>query len=171
MKSRGTAFLNLLQTIAIVAGLAYGAVELGQFRTEQRREAETEVARSFLSPELMDAFSVVMSMPDSLTLESYEADYADQLPHLLLLAQTFETVGIMVFNGDVRLETVDEFLGTPILFSWGKLETVYLQNREAFQAPGIAEWFQWLAERLQEYREGGAIAPAYEAFEDWSPRG
>ena len=98
MKRRSASFLNLLQTIAIVAGLAYGAIELGQFRAEQRREAETEAARSFLSPELMDAFSVVMSMPDSLTLESYETDYVDQIPNLLLLAQTFENVAIMVFS-------------------------------------------------------------------------
>ncbi|MHB1193875.1 MAG: DUF4760 domain-containing protein [Longimicrobiales bacterium] len=169
MQTRTAAVLNLLQTVAIVAGMAYGAIELAQFRSEQQRQANTDLARSFLSPELMRAFAIVQGMPDSMTLETLQADYAEELPDLMFLLQTFETVGISVFRRDVELEAVDEFLGTAIIMSWSKLGRAYEGYRTANDAPSVAEWFQWLAERLQEYRKGSAPAPAYELHRNWKP--
>ena len=171
MKPRTSALLNLLQTVAILAGLAYGAIELTQFRTEQHRQAETEVARSFLSPGVMKGFSLIMRMADSLTLDEFETQYENDMADLLMTIQTFETAGIMVFNGDVQLETIDDFLGSAIILSWDKLDTVYIEYRERYQSPSVVEWVQWLAERLKEYRETHAPPPAYEAFQDWRPRG
>lgn len=169
MKGRTATILNLLQSIAIVAGLAFGAIQLAQFRSEQRRQANAELARSFLTPELMRAFNVVLTMPDSLSYEAIQADYGDVVPDLLFLVQTFETVGLMVYRGDVELGTVDDFLGTFIIVSWNKLAPMEEQNRVQYNAPSVAEWFQWLAERLQDYRAGAAPSPAYEAFKDWKP--
>ena len=169
MKTRGAALLNLLQSTAIVLGLVFGAVQLGQFRSEQRRQANAELARSFLTPELMSAFNLILTMPDSVSYETAQADYGDEAPDLLFLVQTFETVGLMVYRGDVELGTVDDFLGTFIIISWNKLKPMEEQYRAKYNAPSVAEWFQWLAERLQDYRAGAAPPPAYEAFKDWKP--
>jgi hypothetical protein len=169
MKTRTAPLLNLLQSIAIVFGLVFGAVQLGQFRSEQRRQANAELARSFLTPELMSAFNLILTMPDSVSYETAQADYGDGAPDLLFLVQTFETVGLMVYRGDVELGTVDDFLGTFIIISWNKLKPMEEQYRAKYNAPSVAEWFQWLAERLQDYRAGAAPPPAYEAFKDWKP--
>lgn len=169
MKNRTTQLLNLVQTAAILLGLLYGAIQLAQFRNEQRRQANVEVAQSFLTPEFMKGYTFVVSMPDSLDFPTLLKDYPEETPGMLLLGQTFETVGIMVHRGDIDLATVDDFLGTITIECWNKLRPMMIRYRMENQAPSVAEWFQWLAERLQEYRSGGAPAPAYEAFRNWRP--
>ena len=161
--------LDLLQTIAIVVGLLYGALELSQFREEQRRQSRLELARSFMTPEFHQAAAVVLAMPDSISGAEIDRDYVAELPSLLLLIQTFETVGILVHTGDLDLPMVDEFLGTMIVMSWQKLRPWVLAFRTTNDSPSVAEWFQWLAERLMQYRAGEQPAPAYEAHRDWKP--
>lgn len=170
MKRNWTVVLNLLQTIAIVAGLAFGAMELNQFRSEQRRQSRLELARSFMTPEFNEAFAIVLGMPDTLTGEEIEAQYAEHIPKLLLLSQTFETIGILVFQGDLELAMVDDFFGTGIITSWRKFERWTREFREQRSAPSVNEWFQWLAERLERYRSTRQPAPAYDAHRDWRPQ-
>ena len=142
MKTRAAGLLNLLQTPAIVAGLAYGAVELAQFRSERHRQANLELARSFLTPEFMRAANIVVNLPDSLSLEALRADFGEELPDIHFLAQTFETIGIMVYNRDVELQTVDEFFGSRIILSWEKLLPMRMGYRELYDSPSIGEWHQ-----------------------------
>lgn len=169
MKNRTADLLNLGQTVAIVGGLLFGAIQLAQFRNEQQRQAVTEVAQSFLTPEFIRGYTSVVSLPDSLDFRTLLERYPEDAQGVLLLGQTFETVGIMVHRGDIDLATVDDFLGTITIQCWNKLRPMMLRYRAENQAPSVAEWFQWLAERLQEYRAGGGSAPAYEAYRDWRP--
>ena len=169
MKTRAAGWLDFLQTLAIVAGLVYGVAELAQFRTEQHRQANLDLARSFLTPEFMRAANIVVNLPDSVSLEVLQTSYGEDLPDIHFLAQTFETIGIMVHNGDVRLQTVDDFFGTFIIISWDKLLPMRMGYRKLYNSPSIGEWHQWLTERLREYRAENELAPAYEAFQDWRP--
>ena len=169
MKSRAVSLLDLLQSVAIIAGLSYGALELSQFRSEQHRKAKVEMAQSFLNPEVMRAFAFVLSMPDSMSFERLQAEYPAELPGVMLMSQTFETVGILVHDGDIELEMVDDFLGTPIVATWDKLSPTWIRYREELDAPSVLEWYQWLAERLKNYRATVAPAPAYKAYRDWTP--
>jgi|GEM_PF-867102 len=177
-KDRAALLLNLLQTLAIVVGLVYGAIQLTQFRSEQRRQSKLEMARSFMTPDFHDAYALVLAMPDSLeragigapSAATIESLYGADMPELLLLAQTFESIGILVHQGDLDLAMVDDFFGIGIITSWRNLEPWFLEFRRDNDASSAGEWFQWLAERLEEYRASAASPPpAYEAFRDWRP--
>jgi hypothetical protein len=162
-------FLNMVQTIAIVAGLLYGAVQLTQFRSEQRRQSKIELARSFMTMEFMDAVAFVTELPDSAT-NAVVKSYPQATAKIFLLSQTFETVGILVHQGDLDLALVDDFLGTLIISSWTKLHPLFDEYRVLYSSRSVGEWFQWLAERLTEYRATSAPAPAHEAYRNWKPR-
>jgi hypothetical protein len=163
MKFRSELLLNGLQTFAIVIGLAYGGIQVQQFRGEQRRQANIELARSLMTPEFNEAMAVVLTMPAQPSSEQMLED----APRLLLLMQTLEIVGSLVYQGDLDLRVADEFMGSGIVMAWDRLSPIVEMYRVQVDNPHVFEWFQWLAERLQDYDRTHPRGPAYDVHRDW----
>jgi len=163
MKPRSDLILNTLQTGAIVVGLVYGGLQLQQFRGEQQRQANIELARSFMTPEFNEAMAVVLTMPPNAS----EAELVANAPRLLLLMQTLEIVGVLVYQGDLDLRVADEFMGSGIVMAWTRLQPMVEAYRGQVNNPHVFEWFQWLAERIVDYDDTHPRGPAYEVQRDW----
>jgi hypothetical protein len=161
---------DFISMVAILAGVVYGALELRQFRHTQEREATFELMRAIQTPEFAQALTTLLSVPDSASAEQLLAMPRAELAQLYLLQTTWESLGILVYRGDVPLQLVDEFYGGPILFSWQRLQPLVGYNRQLFQRESLNEWFQWLVERLQDTYEGRPeLPPAHESHRDWTP--
>jgi hypothetical protein len=161
---------DLISLIAILVGLIFGTIELRQFRQSREREATFELMRFIQTPEFASALTTVIQLPDSVTAEHLMALPKPDVDLLYHLQATWESLGILVYRGDVPLELVDEFYGGPILFTWRKLLPLIDYNRRTFQRESVNEWFQWLVERLQEsYAGRPEMPPAHKAFKDWKP--
>lgn len=168
-KGRWTGLLDLLQTVAIVVGIVFGVVELAQFREEQSRQMELELARSLTTPEVFAALEVVLTLPEDADEATRDSIIGTRRSDILFLAQTFETIGILVYERDLSLSTVDEFFGSTTLVVWDRLSPWLSRERRRLEQAHLAEWFEWLADRLREYRNRTRIPPAYEAYEEWEP--
>ena len=75
----------------------------------------------------------------------------------------------MTFRRIVPFLVVSNLVGTSIVLLWHKLEHRVSGLREELDAPDAFEWFQWLAERLEEYQPDDAKL-AFEQFKSWAPR-
>lgn len=53
--------------------------------------------------------------------------------------------------------------------SWKRLRPYIEDQREVRNLPNIAEWFQWLAERLETYGRPEKSLGTHVAFRDWTP--
>jgi hypothetical protein len=164
-RARSERLLNGMQTLAILVGLVYGGIQLAQIRAEQRRQANIELARSFLTPEFVEGMEVILSMPAGATLESTMAD----APRILQVLNTFAVIGVLVHRGDLDLAVANEFLGEATISAWLALRPIIEEGRARSSNRHAQEWFQWLAERLLELRERAARPPAYETYRDWQP--
>lgn len=166
-----TWIFDFVTMIAVVIGLIYGGLELRGLRQEQETQAVLELHRIIQTPEHIRAVHwVVNELPDDVPPEDFASRITAEHAQLRLqLELTWESLGIMVFRGDVPLEWVDEFYRFAILTSWRKLEPHIRFQRADTGYDGIAEWFQWLAERLEERTGGGDPTPAYEAHQNWEP--
>jgi len=163
--------IDTISMIAILAGIVYGALELRQFRQNKEREATFELMRLIQTPEFSQALTALIQLPDATTTEDLLALPKPQLDQLYHLQSTWESLGILVYRGDVSLNLIDEFYGGPILFSWRRLRPLVEYNRRIFQRESLNEWFQWLVERLEASYEGKPeMQPAHEAYRDWEPR-
>jgi hypothetical protein len=88
------------------------------------------------------------------------------------LTTTWESLGVLVFRGQLHLDLVDDFFSGPIRISWTKLQPYFETEREEQGRETIGEWFQWLAEQMQKREALEAPTPAHVAHRDWiSPRG
>lgn len=161
--------LNLLQTLAIIAGIVFGVAELSNYRSQRSRQASVELANSIQTPEVFRALATVLDIPADSSISELQSHILPHRPEILYLAQTFETIGILVFQGDLDIRLVDDYFGSAIVVSWERLGPWFRQERARLEQPHFAEWYQWIAERLVDYRAKNEPLPAYEAYGGWVP--
>jgi hypothetical protein len=106
-------------------------------------------------------------LPDGLSKEEIENAAGDDFHLVYALMTTWESLGVLVHRGEIDLDLVDDFFSGPIRISWRKLKGHVMGERSLLQRDTIEEWFQWLAERLEEMESKTPPVPAHIAYKDW----
>ncbi len=161
--------LQAIETAAVATGVAFAIVQVRQYRRDRRRAAAIELLHSFQTPVFADALNTVYNLPDGLSREALETRLAGRFHIVYSLMTTWESLGILVHMGEVDLDLVEDFFSGPILISWRKLQGHVMGERAATGRDTIEEWFQWLAERLQERETKRPALPAHVEHHNWVP--
>lgn len=162
---------DLVSAAAVVTGLLFAGVQLRQFRRVQEREAGLVLLRSYQTRTLARALLLAFELPDGLTKAEVEDRVGDEMATLYAMMTVWESLGILVHRGQVELALVDDFFSGPIVLSWHKMHRYVDEQRVELDRGTIWEWFQWLAERMQEREAVTPPVPAHIEHRDWSVRG
>jgi hypothetical protein len=162
--------LQGIEAAAVVFGVGFAMVQVRQYRHDKRREAAIELLHSFQTPSFAKALNIVYRLPDGLTKEQIEAAIGDDFHFVYAMTATWESLGILVHEGEIDLQLIDDFFSGPIRVSWRKLQGHVKGERAAVGRDTINEWFQWLNERLEEIESSAPPVPAYIEHKDWTPR-
>src|SRR2546423_14068155 len=159
---------NLINAIAVTAGVIFAATQIRDYRQRRRRDAMLALVSSFQSPTFAKALRSVIELPENASaekiIEILGPDGEDLLAHL---TATWETIGILLFHGELTMALVDDFFSGPILISWRKLGSYVEEMRRRYDRNTWFEWFQWLAERMTERESKTPPVPAYIAHRNW----
>ena len=159
---------EILGVIIVVGGLYFALLQMRQFRQQRRELAAIELFRFFASPRFTAAYRTVLHMPDGMSAEDIRTKQAKIEDAAMLISTTMENIGVMTFQRIVPFLVVNSLVGTSVVILWRKLEYWVHGLREELDTPNAFEWFQWLAERLEQYTPDES-KPAYEAFDAWAP--
>ena len=77
-------------------------------------------------------------------------------------AQEMESLGMLVAEGLINTDLVDKTLGSFVTTAWKKYSTVFLDMRKNLPDPFLGEYFQWLAELIDERMRVEPRKPFYE---------
>ncbi len=81
-----------------------------------------ELVRSFQSPTFSRALRRVVELPDNASADEIRKLLGTEGEDLLVhLAATWETIGVLLFHGELTLDIIDDCFSGPILISWRKL--------------------------------------------------
>jgi hypothetical protein len=159
---------NIVNAVALTAGVIFAAAQIQYYRQRRRRDAMLELVRSFQSPAFTSALRRVLSLPDGADAKKIcELLGPDGEDAVYLVALTWESLGILLFRGEVTMDLVDDFFSGPILLSWQKLKVYAEDWRGERKRETGSEWFHWLAERMAEREKLSPPVPAYIAHRDW----
>jgi hypothetical protein len=101
---------NLINAFAVTGALIFAAAQIRYYRQRRRREAMLELVRSFQNPAFTSALRHVMSLPDGADTEKIrELLGPDGEDAVYLVSLTWESLGVLVFRGEVMLDLVDDF--------------------------------------------------------------
>lgn len=162
-------WFQLGETLAVVVAVVFGIAQVRQYHESQDRDAALELLRSFQTPDFAKALHLVYGLEEGLTGAEIERRIGEDFHYVYALMTTWESVGVLVFRGQLDLELVDDFFSGPITVSWRKLKGHVLDERRKLGRDTVEEWFQWLAERFAERESDNDPVPAQIAQRDWEP--
>lgn len=140
---------NIATAIAVVTGLVFGVFEVRHARQERADRAAFEVVHAIMTSHWIDSAPFVRAMDESLSPHQMKED-PELLQAVHSVAFVLEALGYAVYKDIVPLRTVNELLGGSVRVTWRKLRPYAEYERSLTGSPKSWEWFQWLAESLDE---------------------
>lgn len=159
---------EIVGALIVVGGLIFAVLQMRQTRQQRRELAAIELFRFFGNPQFATAYKQVLRMSDGLTAADIENDATELDEAAMLISTTMESIGVMTFQRIVPFVVVNNLIGSSVPELWRKLVPWISMLREEQDSPALFEWFQWLAERIEQdpsIRED----PAYIAHKSWIP--
>lgn len=160
--------LDVLTLIAIVTGVYFGIAELRRSRRERKVDSVITVLTSVIRPDEIHIQNIIYDLPIDAPAEMINSN-----PEILAAAQKtsnqFDILGFFVFDRLIDLRTFDFMFGGAVRQSWLRLHNHIEAIREESGTESVGEWFQWLAERLEEHPQAERAKGAHIAYRDWKP--
>lgn len=160
---------EILGVLIVIGGVYFAVLQMRQIRQQRRELAALELFRFFANHQFTEAYRTVLHLPDGMSAEDIRARETKIEDAAMLISTTMENIGVMTFQRIVPYLVVSDLLGTSVVILWRKLQLWILALREELDTPNAFEWFQWLAERLEQFEPDDG-KPAYQAFKTWAPR-
>jgi len=158
---------NVATALTVITGLYFGLLQMRQAARKRRDLGAFELAHSFLTAELRNAFRRILLLGEHVDPATIRGS-----PSLIddaeVIVYAGEAMGLMVFEGAIPLHTLDRLVGGFLRGAWRGLAPYVVEERRIRNA-SYAEWFQWLFERLEEYPVPGKADGAHVAHRAWKP--
>ena len=141
--------------------MIFGIAEVRAAARDRRERLTLETLHNFQTREFAELINYITShdMPGS--REEMSALPVDQQIIFIQFAQQMESLGILVAERFINMDLVDKTLGSFVTTSWEKYKKVFLDIREKQPDPFLGEYFQWLAERIDERMRENPRKPFY----------
>ena len=159
---------EIVGVLIVVGGLVFALMQMRQTRQQRRELAAIELFRFFGNPQFTAAYKKILLLPEDLTVDDIRNGDKDLEAAAMLIAATMENIGVMTYQRIVPFIVVNNLIGASAPILWRKLERWAQALRDEQNTEEAFEWFQWLADRLLDYREFDP-QPAYVAHRDWMP--
>jgi hypothetical protein len=155
---------GLATSVAVVFAVVFGVIQFRQLEAQRRQAATQHYLTAFTQPEIVHAIQNIMRLPDGAPPKTITED-ARLHGDVIALGFVVESVGSFVYTRTVDLHDVDRIAGGFIRSSWRKVRPFVEAQRPTW--PNLGEWWQWLAERMDEDPVAGKQLGAQVAFKDW----
>src|SRR5437763_1134293 len=81
---------------------------------------------------------------------------------LIQFAQQMESLGLLVAERLINIDLVDKTLGSLVTTAWEKYKPVFSEIRSTAPDPFLGEYFQWLAEHIDQRMRENPRMPFHE---------
>jgi hypothetical protein len=161
--------LSLITTITVIAGVTFAVFEVLHMGARRRQNAAFALVQSYETTEFAKAIVKVATIPDGLSRRQLEEHLKDDVDGVYLMMTTWESLGILVYRREIDIELVEDFFSGPIAVSWRKFRPLIEEMRTKLDRETYFEWFQWLAERIDERESSLPAIPAQIEHRAWKP--
>jgi len=153
---------NLALTLSVIIALVFGVVQIRAAARDRRERFALEALHNFQTREFVELLQYVNAHHLPSTFREMQSLAAADQTFLIQFAQQMESLGILAAQRYITMDLVDRTLGSFVVTSWKKYKAMMLDMREVHKDPFAGEYFQWLAERIDQQMRNNPRRPVYE---------
>jgi hypothetical protein len=154
-----TLLANLALALSFVVGLVFGIAQVKSAARDRKERLTVEALNNYQTREFAELMQYINARELPATSEELRALPVNEQIIFIQLAQQMETLGILVADRYINLDLVDKVLGSFVFTTWEKYKTMVFNLRET--DPYVSEYFQWLAEKIDERMKNDPRQPFY----------
>lgn len=154
---------NFAIAASAVIALAFGVLQVRLANRDRRERLTIEIIRGFQTREFSEQMMGLRDDPPPTEAGAWEALDPRRRNEFVQFTQEMEMLGLLVYDGAIDLDLVERTLGNFVVTAWTGFKPGIERLRVTTSDPYLAEYFQWLAERVDERMRTAPRTPAYAA--------
>jgi len=152
---------NVVLAGAAVVALVFGMLQVLVAVRDRRERLTIEVIRSVQTPEFTAHIMEFRDNPPPPSASEWQNLPADVRRSHVHFLQQMEMLGLLAYDGKIDLELVERTLGDFVARTWRRFQPILEEMRGSLDDPYLAEYFQWLAQRIDERMRTQPRVPAH----------
>jgi hypothetical protein len=157
-----TLIANIALALTFFAGLIFGIFQVRADARNRRERLTVQTLQNFQTREFAELIHYITSKELPANINELHARPENEQVIFIQLGQLMESLGILVAEGLINLDLVDKTIGSLVTTAWDKYEAMFLDTRLNQPDPFLGEYFQWLAERIDERMKKNPRKPFYQ---------
>ena len=141
---------NISLALSFIVAVIFGISQVHVAARDRRERLTLETLRNFQTREFAELILWITTSNMPTNREQMRALPAKEQNMLVQFAQQMESIGLLVAEGIINTDLVDKTLGSLVTTAWEKYKVLFFDMREKTPDPFLGEYFQWLAERIDE---------------------
>ena len=156
-----TLIANIALAVSAVIALVFGIVQVKSATRDRQERLTLEALRNFNTREFSELMNYVTAHDIPPTHEKWKKLPAGEGIMITQFAQEMESLGLLVAERLINIDLVDKTIGSLVSATWEKYKPMIQDSREKRPDPFLSEYFQWLAERIEERMRNAPRKPFY----------
>ncbi len=156
-----TLIANVALALSLIVAVIFGIAQVRAAARDRRERLTLETLRNFQTREFSELLVFITWYDMPANQQELNARPTDERIMLIQFGQQMESLGMLVAERLINIDLVDKTLGSFVASSWKKYEKLFLDIRVNQPDPFLGEYFQWLAERLDQRMRENPRKPFY----------
>src|ERR1700730_1218358 len=152
---------NVALTLSVIVALIFGVAQVNVAARDRRERLTLGTLSAFQTREFAELIYYINKLKPMSGWEEMTSLPAEDQVRFIQFNQQMETLGLLVAEKLINLELVDKTLGSFVSTSWEKFRLMFYDARENIPDPFLGEYFQWLAECINERMRKTPRAPFF----------
>jgi hypothetical protein len=156
-----TTIANLALTLSFIVALIFGIAQVRVASRDRKERLTLGTLEAFQTREFAELIHTINNLKTLTNWEEMESLPKEDQIKIIQFGQQMETLGLLVAERLINLDLVEKTLGSFVATSWDKFKLMFFDARKKIPDPFLAEYFQWLAERIDERMQNASHQPYY----------
>jgi hypothetical protein len=153
---------NIALALSVIVAVIFGITQVHIAARDRRERLTLETLNNFQTREFAELIEYMTSRDMPTSRKELLALPVNEQVMFIQFGQQMESLGIQVAEGLISMDLVDKTLGSFVATSWEKYKIMFEDIRKTGQDPFLGEYFQWLAERIDERMRENPRKPFFE---------
>jgi hypothetical protein len=157
-----TLIANVALALSFIVALIFGIAQVNSANRDRRERLTIETLHNFQTREFAELILFINSHNMPSTRKEMDALSPKEQVFIIQFGQQMESLGMLVAERLINIDLVDKTLGSFVTLAWEKYKILFQDMREKQPDPFLGEYFQWLAERIDDRMRNNPRRPFYE---------